>query len=217
MADITTIKDDLVRTREMDVEIGVYFPAGISDADAELFDELFQGLRTGYFVYPVFTLEKIQEYFIQFYNSDRNEKEAILNNIENSIHSHIYTGVVDNIVNDKPAEVLQLYLKLKDPELKTMLLYVIQHGYSPSADEDLSEYSALVGEIDRELDKIDQQASQDSSVADEEQATFEENTPEEVVSRYLKGSGIYDPALRNTGFRVDTDMEPPSSVNNTGV
>lgn len=197
---------------QMNDELGVYFPGDVHDEyELELYDELFTLLRQAFYLYSLINKSEIQELFIKFYNLDYGDKLGVINELKIKIQNFIesYQRVIDNnpeLIEQRNALLYQIQ---PDRESKAELLYFLSKGYLPEDDSELSEYLAYVDAIEDAVSKVAEEITTDQQeeLHDEDENNAVVERPEDVVSRYLKGSGIYDPALRNTGFRVDTDIE----------
>ena len=215
MTTLITDPQTIEFAKQMNAEIDVYFPADEQDpATLKLYDELFSLLRQLYFLYQSISLEEINTIFVNFYNSLLSDKYGMVNTLQNRVDQLVgyYLSIQDDyqeIVEDKAVE---LYLNAGDRRAKAAILYFHEKGYFPEMGEDVTEYFQAVDAIETEVnsyvDEIEDSQSPKQSVPGVEVEPIElDQSPEAVVSRYLKGSGVYDPALRNSGFRVDKDIQ----------
>ena len=205
---------------DMNDILGIYFPSDTDD-DVTLrqFDELFVLFRQLYFLYDAIEKEEVTQIFVDFYNQPRySEREAILNSLRARIEFEVelYAQLLEENPDMINANIIDAYLEQPDEESQACLLYFLVNGYLPNPEESLLMYTEMAKEIQRSLVEYEterelqnQPQFQPHSDAITEAPT-EDLTPEQVVSRYLKGSGLYDPSMRNSGFRVDTDIEGPN-------
>lgn len=191
---------------EMDNALGLYIPSGVTDeTDLRLYDEFFRLCRILYFVLRERTFEEIKQNFIQFYNANYEGKLTILNQMENNIGFVLYVREVtkEDSLDKINEEKTKLYLEMPDERSKANLLYYFNFGYMPATENEVEAYIQVAREIERAVNEQEKVDTEKTMLELEPESV----TPEDVVRRYLKGSGLYDPALRNTGFRVDQDIE----------
>jgi hypothetical protein len=207
MTTLTMTETEQTTAHDMDTELGIYVPAGVTDnADLRLYDEFFSLCRQCVFLYSLLTLEEVKQLFIEFYNYEYIEKVGVNISLKNKIETYLSMLELDE--EDTPDKFddtrTDIYLEQPDKQSKAATLYFFDHGYAYQREEELVVYLQIVDEIERASQEY--VAQLEAEGAGDEHSVVD-SSPEEVVSRYLKGSGVYDPALRNTGFRVDTDIE----------
>ena len=221
MSTYTTLVDNeiLQIANDMNEELDIYIPADEhSTKMLALYDELFSDFRKLYFLYTDITLEEVKKIFLEFYNSDYTSRSGILNTLENRIQKLIsdLIGVVEQYPEFVQAKASELYVQTDNRDTKASLLFFYATGEIPTSQTDLTDFynevdaieiqvsTQLDGQVEVELSPV---ALQSSVPGVEVEPVELDQSPEAVVSRYLKGSGVYDPALRNSGFRVDKDMQ----------
>lgn len=198
----------------MNNTLGLYIPEGVEDKTGlRLYDQFFTTCRKLYFYYRMLTQEEVQKHFIEFYNADYIEKNAIINRLENKLRILLEMNQEEYELHPEEYEdtAVELYLAQGDKRQKAELLFFLANGFEPKNDNELKIFMQMVDEIENAVTTV--QSLPDNSLVSEvvdEDASNLSTTPEEVISRYLKGSGVYDPSLRNSGFRVDTDIERPT-------
>jgi hypothetical protein len=217
------ITDEQIRQAalEMDTELGLYIPADIhNSSDIAGYRSLFFGLRVLYFVYKTMSPEQVREYFIDYYNAPGDEKNSFVVSLNNRILDAEKQKELSDVMNqdDRIDMLVKTYELLRDgqtPEGRiaaAQYLYALEHGDYPEPDTDLSEALTQVDSYDNEEILNRQEAEflrrdMERRLQRENQPTFEALSPEEVASKYLRGSGLVDPGARNSGFRVDRDVD----------
>lgn len=204
---------------QMDKTLDLYLPEGIQEeSDLRLYDQFFSLCRKIFFIFELKTREEIKQLFIQFYNNDYSGKLGTINILINEINSYVTLSELLDITDEEENDErkVDFYLIQSSRENKASVLYFFDRGYVAETESDLQEYFVIVDEIDNEIlqNSITTGANEKDDLYNvginkgvEVEPVELDQSPEAVVSRYLKGSGVYDPALRNSGFRVDKDMQ----------
>lgn len=205
--------------REVYDSLGLYVPADVKDksqiADYYL---LFDTLRVLHLGYGVLNKEQVVEKFYDYYNAAEDEKSSILMPLKNQVLDLNYQDEFDNdvTIDDTTETILKAYDLIRNDGENGKLhaaefLYLIENGVNPRPEEDISKYYKMVQEYDQELAEDAAYREQmllelQARMMPEVVPQYEALTPEEVAAKYLKGAGIVDPASRNSGFRVDRDI-----------
>jgi hypothetical protein len=198
--------------KDMNDALGLYLPADVLDEpEQELYDRFFVTLRMAFYEFAVLSQEEITQYFVEFYNGDYFQKRQLYNVVVNEINTRVRYDAIEAYIDveKQQGDRFEIYSQLDSVDSKAAFLFTMYNKITPRLEDDLSEYYEQVKIIDAELKRIEELEDQQDQISAREELAqeIEDIKPEDVVSRYLKGSGVYDPALRNTGFRIDTDIE----------
>ncbi len=217
------ITDEQVREAalDMDNELGLYIPADVKDENAVFnYRELFFTLRVLHYKYKTMSPEQVRDEFIEYYNAPDEQKNVIIVTLNNRMEDAEYQqglrdarGEEDTV--DMLVRVYELLRNGDDVEGRVQaaqFLYSLENGVYPEPEDDLTGQLATVDRYDNEK-IIDAQEAEflrkdmEIRMQRENHVSFEALSPEEVASKYLRGAGLVDPGARNSGFRVDRDLD----------
>lgn len=200
--------------------LGLYVPSDIK-TNAEIADYylLFDTLRVLYTGYGVLNKEQVVEKFYDYYNAPLDKKNSILLELKNKVLDLNYEDNFESevAVDETTETILKAYEIIRNQEGQNTklhaaeFLYLIDNGHNPKPEEDISQYYKMVEQYDQELQADNENREQmllalQAKIQPDLVPQYEALTPEEVAAKYLKGAGLVDPAARNSGFRVDRDV-----------
>lgn len=186
--------------QQMNDELDIYIPANIEDdRERYQYEQLFGYLRRLVYQYNKLSNTEAHHIFIDFYNANKEDKNLALVKLENTCikedkNVELFGEMNEELEQDK---AMAIYDAL-DPADRPAFLFALEHGYPPEPGEDLGKYEQIIRESEQEMNKILNELQQT-----QEEEYYTALSPEEVAAKYFKGSGAYDPASRNSGFRVD--------------
>lgn len=203
--------------KEIYESLGLYVPADVT-RPAEIADyyKLFDALRVLHMGYNDLNKDEVVEKFYDYYNAHDDDKIGLLITLQNRVEDLNYLDGWENdeetVADDVTETLFEAFQLLRQGEdgknRAASFLYTIETGEVPQENSDLTRFYQIVDEYDsQEKDaRSEMLAELQSRVNPEITPQYQALTPEEVALKYLKGSGYIDPATRNSGFRVDRDI-----------